>query len=85
MVEVERDGHTPIRLLVKHKSKKPTMRIVSAQREWEAMCDRIPRNDNRAPLRLSNGQPTHRRCKECLSRAGRYILGFQSSKPTVVP
>ena len=49
MVEVERGGQTPIRQLLKHKSKKPTMRIVSAQREWEAMCDRIPFHANRAP------------------------------------
>ena len=85
MVEVERGNRTPIRQLLKHTSKKQTMKIFRANQELEAMCDRVPFHANRAPLKLSNGQPIDRRCKECLSRAGRYILGFQTSKLTVVP
>ena len=70
MVQTERGNRTPIRQFLKHKSKKPTMRIFCANQEWEAMCDRIPSQPHRAPLTLSNGQATRRRCKECLSRAG---------------
>ena len=85
MVEVYRGNQTPICQLLKHTSKKPTMKIFWGNQEWEAMCDRIPLQPNREPLTLLNGQPTHRECKECQSRAGRYILGFQTSKPVVVP
>ena len=83
MVQVERGDQKPIRQLLKHKSKKPPMRIFQLNQEWEALCDRVPADTNRPPLQWSNGQPL--KCKECLSRAGRYILGFQTSRPLSIP
>ena len=86
MVQVKRGEQTPIRQPLKHKSKKPTMRIFQINQEWEAMCDRVPADvPNRPPLKWSTGEPIERRCKECLSRAGRYMLGFRTSRSLSIP
>ena len=83
MVQVNRGSQTPIRQLLKHKSKKQPMRIFQLNQEWEALCDRVPAETNRIPLKWSNGQPL--KCKECLSRAGRYMPGFRTSRPLSIP
>ena len=86
MVEVKRGakGTLPgIRETMKYKSANPPMRIRALQREWEAICDRVPYNPHRTPMEWSNGAPPI--CKDCISRANLYVSGFSSRTPTALP
>jgi hypothetical protein len=85
VVEADRTGKSGIRQTLKHKSRNCPMRISYNGIEWEALCDRVPFNANRSPLVWSNGATIGKRCKECQSRAGRYLAGFKNSQPCAVP
>ena len=67
-----------VRSRFRHKARNAPTRLVLDGTAWVPLCGFLPAKTKRAPLIVTDGLPTHLRCKECQGKAAIYVRGFSS-------